>query len=90
MDIVGAYGARYSGKYKNAVAAHQPDFSKLMRAASDVEDIVPIRSPTRRLVYAGFPSASTRETNCKQCLTAAKAELNLNYLFAASREERFD
>ena len=22
MDIVGAYGARYSGKYKNAVAAH--------------------------------------------------------------------
>jgi hypothetical protein len=22
VDIVGAYGARYSGKYKNAVAAH--------------------------------------------------------------------
>ena len=37
MDFVGAYGARYSGSTKMPCSP-PPEFSKLIRAASDVED----------------------------------------------------
>ena len=47
MDIVGAYGARYSGKYKNAVAAHHRSSVSSVDARLQTSRItVPIRSPT--------------------------------------------
>ena len=43
MDIVGAYGARYSGKYK---MPWQPTTGIQKAHASAVEDTAPVRSPT--------------------------------------------